>query len=377
MLEILRNLYRLGELFKIEESGDGHILVPKGKLHLGTMDNPIGSINMDDKTIHMIKESGADYERLTTTYDPGNAYYTTKVEKGGTGVLRDLVIAADGTTEQIRVKTDGSVLIPGLVSAFTDHTDTPGSYSGGDAGKIVTVNGTEDGVEFIAPGVGVDIDEFVELTDTPGSFGAVGDILQVNATTDGLEFTTPVPETFIGLPDTPLNYTGAAGQVVQVKGTEDGVEFVPPVSSSIIDLITVAEAISTTQTFNVLTIPASTLSEGDFVEIWYSLASGIGNSLDNANRLEVLLRGTDVDVILFDSSIDTIPSGTAFLGRCIFAPTNIGVLSGMNTTSIQGGSTINTEVSSAHNVANTITIEFKFTASGGIVGFNWAMVALK
>jgi len=192
MLETLKNLYRLGKTLKIEKAKDGYILVPKGKLHLGTMAHPIGSINMDDKTMHMIKESGADFERLTTTYDNANDYYVVKVEKGGSGVRRDLVVAADGTTEQIRVKTDGSVEIPGLVSSFINHADTPTEYAGGDAGKVVQVNTAEDGLEFITPVA--DVDTFLNLTDTPADYtgGDAGKVVQVNQAENALEFVDSV-----------------------------------------------------------------------------------------------------------------------------------------------------------------------------------------
>ena len=54
----------------------------------------------------------------------------------------------DGTTNGLRALMLGTA--GGVNVAFTDLTDAPGSYSG-EAGQIVAVNGTEDGLEFITP----------------------------------------------------------------------------------------------------------------------------------------------------------------------------------------------------------------------------------
>lgn len=78
-----------------------------------------------------------------------------------------------------------SLTIP---TQFTDLTDTPANYTG-QSGKVVAVNGAENGLEFIAGGGG----------------GATA---------------------FTALTDVPASYTGQAGKFAAVKGDETGLEFV-------------------------------------------------------------------------------------------------------------------------------------------------------
>lgn len=105
---------------------------------------------------------------------------------------------------------------------FIKLLDVPHSYSGA-AGKIVTVNVSEDGLEFLDPS-GIPI-AFIDLTDVPASYaGAAGQAVLVNGTEDGLEFGA-LASAFIDLTDVPASYSGAAGDYVVVKATEDGLEF--------------------------------------------------------------------------------------------------------------------------------------------------------
>lgn len=109
--------------------------------------------------------------------------------------------------------------------AFLELSDTPAAYTGAGAG-IVAVNSGASGLEFI------------------GTAAAQGEILYFNGTnwvalgvgTNGYVLTTggaaanpawtSVATTFLGLTDTPVNYTGAAGKLVAVNSTPDGLEFV-------------------------------------------------------------------------------------------------------------------------------------------------------
>jgi hypothetical protein len=73
-------------------------------------------------------------------------------------------------------------------SLFTDHSDTPSSYTG-QAGKVVTVNSGETGLEFTNKTNDTNDSLFVELLDTPSSYtGEAGKYVAVKATEDGLEF---------------------------------------------------------------------------------------------------------------------------------------------------------------------------------------------
>jgi hypothetical protein len=67
---------------------------------------------------------------------------------------------------------------------------------------------------------------FTGLSDVPASYvDQAGKIVQVKATEDGLEFGNPAPSAFTGLSDVPASYVDQAGKIVQVKSAEDGLEF--------------------------------------------------------------------------------------------------------------------------------------------------------
>lgn len=105
-----------------------------------------------------------------------------------------LSVGDQSPNDWIKVPEEG-----GGASTFTDLTDTPSSYDSGDAGKIVRVNSTEDGLEFVVPGggnlpVGGDTDDiltknsnadgdasFKPLTDQP-SFTSLESRVSTNET---------------------------------------------------------------------------------------------------------------------------------------------------------------------------------------------------
>lgn len=114
--------------------------------------------------------------------------------------------------------------------SLLDLTDIPDSYVD-QAGKMLIVNLTENGMEFVdVPTV---IESFLGLSDTPNSFiGQAGKIVTVNALENALEF-LDMPtsiDTFLGLTDTPIDYTGQGGKVVSVKSDASGLEFTTPSS---------------------------------------------------------------------------------------------------------------------------------------------------
>lgn len=74
------------------------------------------------------------------------------------------------------------------------------------------------------------ISSFLDLNDVPATYaGSGGYTVAVNGTETGLTFLPPltVPTTFVGLTDTPADYSGStAGDFLKVNGTNDGIEFV-------------------------------------------------------------------------------------------------------------------------------------------------------
>ena len=135
-------------------------------------------------------------------------------------------------------------------TTFVALTDTPGSYSGYGNG-FVTINSTEDGIEFINS-FNIDKLSDVDTTSTPPTAGQVLKwngtkwVPAADATTggagtdadtlDGLDSTyflnynnlnnkPTISTTLTGLTDTPANYTGAANRFVKVNSSGTGIEF--------------------------------------------------------------------------------------------------------------------------------------------------------
>ena len=108
--------------------------------------------------------------------------------------------------------------VDGGASSFLDLTDTPGSY--GAPGSIVSVNASGDGLLFSTVSVFL---SFEELSDTPSSLGAPGQVPAVNAAGDALEFVnqgTGGATSILGLSDTPNAY-GHAGQYLHLNAAAD------------------------------------------------------------------------------------------------------------------------------------------------------------
>lgn len=114
-------------------------------------------------------------------------------------------------------------------AAFTDLTDTPATYGSGDAGKLVAVNNSENGLEFIAPPL---VEDFTDLGDVPSDYtGEAGKMVVVNGGETGLEFVNPPAagaDDFTDLGDTPADYSGANGKLVAVNSGATALEFIDP-----------------------------------------------------------------------------------------------------------------------------------------------------
>lgn len=133
--------------------------------------------------------------------------------------------------QNVLVNTPGSsILIPSSLAALTaksflNLTDTPNSY--GSAGQIVAINGTGDGLVFVAPSAGATT--LLQLNDTPGAYGAPGQALVVNPLGDGTIWASIAGSgatTFLGLSDTPNAFTGAGKKLLAVNQAANAVEFI-------------------------------------------------------------------------------------------------------------------------------------------------------
>lgn len=173
------------------------------------------------------------------------------------------LLVCDGE-DTARIAGDGGA----TPTSFIGLTDVPSSYAG-EAGRVLVVNGTEDGLEFSAAASPA---AFVGLTDTPADYtddelkllrvnagatavefvapalllfddfpnaytGEAGKVLAVNLAETGVEFADVVrPDAFIGLVDAPASYAGYAGLMLAVNEAEDGLEFTPGPVASFTDL---------------------------------------------------------------------------------------------------------------------------------------------
>lgn len=190
----------------------------------------------------------------------------------------DKFYALDSSGNETEFESSGS---SAGVYYFTDLLDAPGSYTD-QAGKVIAVNETEDGLEFVVQTSGSSSTTFLALTDTPANYtGAGGKILAVKSSVDGIEFidaptsgsdTTAIHDnesgeinaitTKIGLHDNDVfiiedfeasyakkkiarsdlyptwltylqaDFTDNAGKVVAVNSGEDAFELVTPTSGS-------------------------------------------------------------------------------------------------------------------------------------------------
>lgn len=144
----------------------------------------------------------------------------------------DKFYALDSSGNETEFESSGS---SAGVYYFTDLLDVPGSYTD-QAGKVIAVNETEDGLEFVVQTSGSSSTTFLALTDTPSSFSGQGlKLLRVNTGANAIEFVDPptVYDQLTDLTDTPANYTGAGGKILAVKSSADGIEFIDaPTSGS-------------------------------------------------------------------------------------------------------------------------------------------------
>jgi len=158
-----------------------------------------------------------------------------------------------GTTNEIPIYEDEGVTpitqpiltdSQGRYAFFVDVDTYPEIrlYLEKDGVDFSEVNEDLDGVPVPGSGAGGTggASTFLELNDTPSDYtGNAGKVVRVNASEDGLEFGTVSggAGTFTELTDTPSSYVGRGGDVVVVKTTEDGIETQPwPVTGTVLNV---------------------------------------------------------------------------------------------------------------------------------------------
>lgn len=124
-------------------------------------------------------------------------------------------IVADSPTDTLNLNAQNVISI-----SANDTTDTInlGLTSGTNGQVITTVGGSPQWADLPSAAV-----TFLELTDTPGSFGGAGYRLVINGTNDALVFEA---DTFLNLTDSPSTFVSQGGKLVRVNSGESALEFV-------------------------------------------------------------------------------------------------------------------------------------------------------
>ncbi|HHZ96907.1 MAG TPA: hypothetical protein EYN67_15450 [Flavobacteriales bacterium] len=131
-------------------------------------------------------------------------------------------ILAYRTSSGETVQIPFSALLDFLPTTLINLTDTPGTYIG-QQGKTLSVNNTEDGMEFVPNNLSP---SFVTLPDTPASYSsAAGKMSVVNVAENAIEF---IDDTFLNATDTPSTYAGSAGFLPIVNSGATALEFIDP-----------------------------------------------------------------------------------------------------------------------------------------------------
>ena len=151
-----------------------------------------------------------------------DAGYLTDISAENIGDLND-VITAGILTDQI-LKWNGVNFVAAddidtVLTSILQLQDTPSSYVG-QAAKSLIINNGEDNVVFEDRMATLDDD-----TRWPEDNGTNGYVLSTDGTTFSWSQVVNPSSTFVGLTDTPPNYTGAANKVVLVDPVESGLEY--------------------------------------------------------------------------------------------------------------------------------------------------------
>jgi hypothetical protein len=164
--------------------------------------------------------NGANYNRIFAVRNESGQQLTVKFASGaGTTVVipnnqTRLIAALDGLNMIVAAEPQSAV-------NFLSLSDTPGTFAGVQ-GKFLGVNVAEDALVFL------------DAATFPDYVANAGKVLTVKETEDGVEWAdASLVATFLDLTDVPSSYTGQGGKLAAVKNDESGIEFVdtPPVEA--------------------------------------------------------------------------------------------------------------------------------------------------
>lgn len=285
--------YTLDVAFGVEEERNMYLRISD----TGTVLTTGRAIILPQQTqLHIIENQTAQILTIKTSV-------STSTAEVGPGVFA--IVFCDGVNVlPSALSTTGSV-----TSAFVDLSDTPGSFAGGDALKVVRVNAGETALEFVALTLGST--DFVGLTDTPGAI-AGGDglkVVRVNTGETALEFVALALSdlsgvNFLTLDDTPASFAGGdALKVVRVNAGESALEFytLPASSADFVGLTDTPGSIGAGDALKVVRVNAGetalefvalTLGAEDFVGLTDtpgSIAGGDALKLVRVNAGETAL----------------------------------------------------------------------------------------
>lgn len=166
-----------------------------------------------------------------------------------------------------------------MVGDFVELDDTPSNYASGDSGKVLAVNGAEDGIEFIDP-----VNTVLDLTDAPNTYSNQAEkMLVVNSGEDAVEFVDNVYEPHgmaAGVPDAglvilriPLTQTvlfpddlaGSFG--VCVTGPDDSAGVDLSIQRNGVEFATMSFAVSSTTATFATASASETFTPGDILTI--------------------------------------------------------------------------------------------------------------
>lgn len=188
----------------------------------------------DISTISFDNDSGFNVTNTSTTGEVkislGSHWKTIQID--GTDKLtpsgEESLNLVNGTGINIEGDSTASTqsLTFSLNASIKDLTDTPSAL--GSAGQILKVNSTGNSLVFEdLPSGGSST--FTDLTDTPSALGSAGQVLKVNSAGNALVFEDSTSgsgsSNFIGLTDTPVNFTGQAGKFLKVNSAADALIF--------------------------------------------------------------------------------------------------------------------------------------------------------
>jgi hypothetical protein len=227
----------------------GGILTDTNSIDL-TYDDSGGTITADVLHDTMLEITAAGLRVVNNTYAPYSHVGSNGVSQHAvaTGLVAGFMSAADWTKldgietgAQVNQDAFSTVLVGGTASLVADSASATLNINGANVVSLTGTPATDTltigltaGVngQFLSTVAGVPtwanlptiVDEFTDLTDTPGSYaGAANYRVKVNSTPDALEF---VDDTFLTLNDTPASYATFGSKFVKVNAGATALEFV-------------------------------------------------------------------------------------------------------------------------------------------------------